>query len=56
MIRQWRLIVDAATHSKFWNEMAIFIVEDDAQNGPDHVDAHRTGGAGAFTLCEARAG
>lgn len=38
------LIVDAATHSKFWNEMAIFIVEDDAQNGPDHVDSHRTGG------------
>ena len=29
---------------KFWNEMAIFIVEDDAQNGPDHVDAHRTVG------------
>jgi YVTN family beta-propeller protein len=38
------LIVDAATHSKFWKQMAIFIVEDDAQNGPDHVDAHRTDG------------
>ncbi|HSV13952.1 MAG TPA: bifunctional YncE family protein/alkaline phosphatase family protein [Tepidisphaeraceae bacterium] len=37
-------IVDAASHSKFWNQMAIFIVEDDAQNGPDHVDAHRTDG------------
>ena len=27
--------------SKFWKETAIFVVEDDAQNGPDHVDAHR---------------
>jgi hypothetical protein len=35
-------IVAAATHSKFWKEMAIFVIEDDAQNGPDHVDAHRT--------------
>jgi hypothetical protein len=37
-------IVAAASHSKFWNEMAIFVIEDDAQNGPDHVDAHRTVG------------
>jgi hypothetical protein len=35
-------VVDAVTHSKFWPETAIFVVEDDAQNGPDHVDAHRT--------------
>jgi hypothetical protein len=28
--------------SKIWNESAIFILEDDAQNGPDHVDAHRS--------------
>ncbi len=35
-------IVEAASRSKFWNEMAIFVIEDDAQNGPDHVDAHRT--------------
>lgn len=35
-------VVEAATRSKFWNSMAIFIVEDDSQNGPDHVDAHRT--------------
>jgi YVTN family beta-propeller protein len=38
------LIVEAASHSKFWPQMAIFIIEDDAQNGPDHVDAHRTTG------------
>jgi len=37
-------IVEAASRSKFWKEMAIFVIEDDAQNGPDHVDAHRTAG------------
>jgi hypothetical protein len=36
------LIVDALSHSKFWKSMQIFIVEDDAQNGVDHVDGHRT--------------
>ncbi|MCS7022821.1 MAG: beta-propeller fold lactonase family protein [Gemmataceae bacterium] len=36
------LIVEAVSHSKFWKQTAIFVVEDDAQNGPDHVDAHRT--------------
>jgi phospholipase C len=35
-------IVAAASRSKFWKEMAIFVIEDDTQNGPDHVDAHRT--------------
>ena len=35
-------IVEAASRSKFWREMAIFVIEDDTQNGPDHVDAHRT--------------
>ncbi len=34
--------VQAVSHSKFWPQTALFIVEDDAQNGPDHVDAHRT--------------
>src|SRR4029078_2218802 len=38
-------IVEAASRSKFWKEMAIFVIEDDAQNGPDHVDAHRTIGS-----------
>ena len=37
-------IVEAASHSRYWPTMAIFIIEDDSQNGPDHVDAHRTGG------------
>jgi len=37
-------IVEAASHSRFWSQMAIFMIEDDAQNGPDHVDAHRTVG------------
>jgi phospholipase C len=35
------LIVEAVTHSKLWADTAIFVLEDDAQNGPDHVDAHR---------------
>ena len=36
------MIVETLSTSKFWPETAIFVVEDDAQNGPDHVDAHRT--------------
>jgi DNA-binding beta-propeller fold protein YncE len=36
------MLVEAVSRSKFWPETAIFVVEDDAQNGPDHVDAHRT--------------
>ena len=35
-------LVEAVSHSPFWADTAIFAVEDDAQNGPDHVDAHRT--------------
>jgi hypothetical protein len=36
------MLVEAVSKSKFWASTAIFVVEDDAQNGPDHVDAHRT--------------
>jgi hypothetical protein len=36
------MVVEAVSHCKFWPQTAIFVVEDDAQNGPDHVDAHRT--------------
>jgi YVTN family beta-propeller protein len=35
-------LVDAVSHSKYWDSTAIFVTEDDAQNGPDHIDAHRT--------------
>ena len=35
-------LVDAISHSPYWNTTAIFIVEDDAQNGYDHIDAHRS--------------
>jgi len=35
-------VVEALSHTKFWKKMAIFVVEDDAQNGVDHVDGHRT--------------
>jgi DNA-binding beta-propeller fold protein YncE len=35
-------IVEGLTRSRFWPNMAIFVVEDDAQNGVDHIDGHRT--------------
>jgi YVTN family beta-propeller protein len=35
-------IVEGLSHSSFWKDMAILVVEDDAQNGVDHVDGHRT--------------
>jgi len=38
------MIIDALTHSPFWPQMAIFVTEDDAQDGEDHVSAHRTVG------------
>jgi hypothetical protein len=34
--------VEAISHSPFWDDTAFFILEDDAQNGADHVDAHRS--------------
>ena len=36
------LFIEALSKSPIWNETAVFIVEDDAQNGSDHVDAHRS--------------
>jgi hypothetical protein len=35
-------VVEAISHSRFWKDSAIFVLEDDAQNGPDHVDSHRS--------------
>jgi hypothetical protein len=35
-------VVDAVSHSPYWDDTAIFILEDDAQDGGDHVDAHRS--------------
>jgi len=35
-------LVEAISHSPYWNDTAIFVVEDDAQDGADHVDAHRS--------------
>jgi YVTN family beta-propeller protein len=34
--------VEAISHSPFWDDTAFFVLEDDAQNGADHVDAHRS--------------
>jgi len=36
------MFVDYLSHSTIWKESVVFIIEDDAQNGPDHVDAHRS--------------
>jgi DNA-binding beta-propeller fold protein YncE len=35
-------VVDAVSHSPYWEDTAIFVLEDDAQDGGDHVDAHRS--------------
>lgn len=35
-------IVDAVSHSKYWKDTLILVIEDDSQNGVDHVDGHRT--------------
>jgi YVTN family beta-propeller protein len=35
-------LVAAVSHSRFWRDTLILVVEDDAQNGPDHVDSHRS--------------
>jgi DNA-binding beta-propeller fold protein YncE len=35
-------MVELISKSRFWPESAVFVLEDDAQNGPDHVDAHRS--------------
>jgi len=34
-------LVEALSRSRFWRSTVVFVVEDDAQNGPDHVDSHR---------------
>ena len=37
-------IVEAISHSRYWKDSAIFVTEDDSQDGVDHVDGHRTVG------------
>jgi YVTN family beta-propeller protein len=36
------MVVEAVSKTRFWNETAIFVIEDDAQDGPDHIDSHRS--------------
>ena len=36
------MVIEALGKSRFWKDSAVFVVEDDAQNGSDHVDAHRS--------------
>jgi len=35
-------LVEAVSRSPYWKDTAIFVLEDDSQNGPDHVDMHRS--------------
>jgi YVTN family beta-propeller protein len=35
-------VIEALTRSPFWANTVVFVLEDDAQNGPDHVDSHRS--------------
>ena len=35
------MVIEGLSESQFWKDTAVFVIEDDAQNGPDHVDAHR---------------
>jgi hypothetical protein len=35
-------VIEALSHSRFWKDTVVFVVEDDAQDGPDHVDSHRS--------------
>ena len=46
-------VVDAVSHSPYWDDTAIFVLEDDAQDGADHVDAHRST---AFVISKYSAG
>lgn len=36
------LLVEAVSNSPYWKDTAVVVVEDDAQDGPDHIDAHRS--------------
>jgi len=36
------LMIEHLSHSPIWKESVVFVLEDDAQNGPDHIDAHRS--------------
>lgn len=46
------MIVDRVSHSRYWPELALFVIEDDAQDGPDHVDARRTVALVASPYCK----
>ncbi|HEX9106118.1 MAG TPA: alkaline phosphatase family protein, partial [Longimicrobiales bacterium] len=35
-------VIEALSHSRFWNSTVVYVLEDDAQDGPDHVDSHRS--------------
>lgn len=45
-------VIEAVSKSKHWKETAVFVIEDDAQNGPDHVDAHRVAALVVSPYCK----
>ncbi|MBI5095094.1 MAG: hypothetical protein HZB26_21995 [Candidatus Hydrogenedentes bacterium] len=46
------MILERISRSKYWPELALFAIEDDAQDGSDHVDARRTVGLVASAYCK----
>ena len=48
------LLVESISKSPFWKDTAIFVLEDDSQDGPDHVDGHRSAGYILIRVHEAR--
>ena len=46
-------LIEGVSRSRFWPETAVFVIEDDAQDGADHVDSHRSVAFGRVALREA---
>jgi hypothetical protein len=49
-------IVEHLSESPIWKESVVFILEDDAQSGPDHVDAHRSPALCCRSVCKTQYG
>lgn len=46
------MIIERVSHSQYWPQLALFTIQDDAQDGPDHVDARRTVGLVVSPYCK----
>ncbi len=47
-------LIEHISNSSIWGESVVFVLEDDAQNGPDHVDAHRSPAYIASPICQTK--